>query len=120
MWKRQLRWARLRRATFPGFYAPELLTSSLSFFIAAAFAGPEFDVSPLVPFLIVVTLWYGIEAALAKWAGWPLNVRSPLAWALRDLMLPWLWIQGWAGDSFEWRGNAMNVAEETLAEGGRG
>ena len=103
----------------PGFYAPELLTSSVSFFIAAAFAGPEFDVSPLIPLLIAVTLWYGVEAALAKWAGWPLNVRSPLAWALRDLMLPWLWIQGWAGDSFEWRGNAMNVAEETFAEGGR-
>jgi ceramide glucosyltransferase len=119
VWKRQLRWARLRRATFPCFYAPELLTSSVSFFIAAAFAGPEFDVSPLIPFLIAVTLWYGIEAALAKWAGWPLNVRSPLAWALRDLMLPWLWIQGWAGDSFEWRGNAMNVAEESLPEGGR-
>jgi ceramide glucosyltransferase len=119
VWKRQLRWARLRRATFPCFYAPELLTSSVSFFIAAAFAGPEFDVSPVIPLLIAVIFWYGVEAALAKWAGWPVNIRSPLAWVLRDLMLPWLWVQGWAGDSYEWRGNAVNVVEETLAEVGR-
>ena len=30
-------------------------------------------------------------------------------------MLPWLWTQGWIGDQFEWRGNAMTVGDEDLA-----
>ena len=33
-------------------------------------------------------------------------------WIARDLALPWLWAQAWAGDNFVWRGNAMSVAEE--------
>ena len=35
VWSRQLRWARLRRATFPFFFAPEILTTSLLTFVAA-------------------------------------------------------------------------------------
>jgi len=118
VWKRQLRWARLRRATFALYYGPEILTSSWPYLIAAAVAAPEFGVSAPMGALVVAGLWYVIEAALALVAGWPLTLRSPLAWALRDLMLPWLWTQGWAGDSFEWRGNAMSVAEEELAKAG--
>ena len=120
VWKRQLRWARLRRATFAIYYAPELLTSSAATLGAAALAGPEFDVAPEVSLIVAATIWYGVEAALAYVAGWPLNWRSPLAWISRDLVLPWLWVQGWAGDNFEWRGNAMTVAEETFADGAQG
>ncbi|MGO9742409.1 MAG: ceramide glucosyltransferase [Roseiarcus sp.] len=119
VWKRQLRWARLRRVTFAIYYTPELLTSSAIYLVAAALAGPEFDVSSLATLAVVAGLWYGIEAALALVAGWPLSWRTPIAWIARDLLLPWLWIQGWAGDSCEWRGYAMNVADETLAEVGR-
>ncbi len=36
VWSRQLRWARLRRVTFPFFFAPEVLTTSLITFVAAA------------------------------------------------------------------------------------
>jgi hypothetical protein len=37
----------------------------------------------------------------------------------RDALLPLLWLSAWTGDDFEWRGNAMTLAEETLAEDGR-
>jgi len=30
-------------------------------------------------------------------------------WALRDLPIPVLWVMGWAGSSFEWRGNTMTT-----------
>ena len=65
-------------------------------------------------------VWYGAEAYLAKVAGWPLGWRSPLAWIVRDLLLPWLWIQGWLGDQFEWRGNPMTVSDDELAADGAG
>ena len=45
VWSRQIRWARLRRATFPLFFAPEILTTSLLTLAAAAVGAPEFGVN---------------------------------------------------------------------------
>jgi ceramide glucosyltransferase len=40
-----------------------------------------------------------------------LSVRSPLAWAVRDLLLPAIWLNGWLGSAFVWRGNQMRPVE---------
>jgi ceramide glucosyltransferase len=29
---------------------------------------------------------------------------------LRDALLPVLWVEGWSGNTFVWRGNDMSVA----------
>ena len=112
VWARQVRWARLRRATFPLQFAPELLTSSVFTIIAAYFGATEFGLDPLAAVGLVALAWYGSEAALARTAGWRLSWRSVPAWIARDLALPWLWGQAWASDNFVWRGNAMSVAED--------
>jgi ceramide glucosyltransferase len=112
VWARQVRWARLRRATFPLHFAPELLTSGLLVIIAAFFGAAEFGLSPLVAAALAALAWYGSEAALAQAARWRLSLWSVPAWIARDLLLPWLWAQAWAGDNFVWRGNAMSVAED--------
>ena len=117
VWKRQLRWARLRRATFPGFFAPEIITCPLFTFIAAGVGAEQVDLGPGTAVLFAALTWYGVEAALAVVAGWPLDRWTPLAWITRDLLLPWLWVKGWTGDNFEWRGNAMTVGEDNLATG---
>ena len=120
VWARQVRWARLRRATFPLHFAPELLTSGLFTFVAAFFGAPEFGFDPLAAVALAATAWYGSEAALAWAAGWRLSLWSVPAWIARDFALPWLWAQAWASDNFVWRGNAMSVAEdETGAAAGR-
>jgi ceramide glucosyltransferase len=118
VWKRQLRWARLRRVTFPHYYTSEALTSSIPFYIAAMLGAAELHMTPLEALFAVAAFWYAVEAALALIAGWPLSWLSLFSWIARDLLLPWLWVQGWAGDSFEWRGNTMTVAEERLADAG--
>ncbi len=118
VWKRQLRWARLRRATFAIFFAPEILTTSLVTLGAIAIAAPVLALSPAVAVFLGALVWYGFEAALARLAGWPLGGWTLPALVVRDLMLPWLWVQGWAGDKFEWRGNAMTVAEDEWATDG--
>ena len=109
VWQRQVRWARLRRATFPAFYVPEVLTSSL----APAAAIALFAVNEGYPVAACVgaflALWYGAEALLAASAGWHLTWRSPAAWMLRDLMLPVVWLRGWGASKFVWRGNVMQV-----------
>ena len=116
VWRRQVRWARLRRATFAPYFLPELLTTSLVAVIAAALAASQFGASPAMGALIAAAVWYGAEAALTAGAGWPLGLWFLPAAIARDLMLPWLWVQGLASDRFEWRGAALTVADLAPAE----
>jgi ceramide glucosyltransferase len=107
-----VRWARLRRATFPLHFAPELLTTGAVTFIAAFFGAAELGLNPLAAVFAAAVMWYGSEAMLCTAAGWRLSLWSVPAWIARDLALPWLWAQAWASDNFVWRGNAMSVAED--------
>jgi hypothetical protein len=58
---------------------------------------------------MMLALWYGAEAFLAHMAEWHLGWRSPFLWVLRDLMIPAIWINGWLGNQFVWRGNRIRV-----------
>lgn len=109
VWNRQVRWARLRRATFIPYFIPELLTGSLPPLLAAVPAASAIGMEPAPLMLSVFAAWYMLEATLARSARWHLTKWSPLAWLLRDLSLPVLWIAAWAGNDFHWRGNAMSV-----------
>jgi ceramide glucosyltransferase len=110
VWDRQVRWARLRRATFPLFYVPEILSGSALPAAAAVVAAMAFDFDPLLSLVGLFSIWYGAEALLAAAAGWHMRWRSPFAWMLRDALLPVLWVEGWVGNTFVWRGNDMSVA----------
>lgn len=111
VWFRQRRWSRLRRMTFPLLFVPEILSGSFFPMIAAAiFANAaHFNVAAAVSLLLVV--WFGLEAALARIAGWHWSIRMPAAALLRDLLLPLLWIDAWLGNSFVWRGNEMRPSD---------
>jgi ceramide glucosyltransferase len=123
VWDRQVRWARLRRATFPIFYAPEILTGGILPIAAGMVAASSYDIDPLPVFAVLFFIWYGAEALLARLAGWHLGWQSPFAWMLRDALLPVLWVEGWAGNTFVWRGNDMSVAkadaDSSIPEGTR-
>jgi ceramide glucosyltransferase len=110
VWHRQVRWARLRRASFKLYFLPEILAGAAWPLAAAAFAAVQSDVS-LAGVPALAAIWYGSEALLAWAAGWHLTVRSPLAWIVRDLLLPALWFYGWLDSAFIWRGNEMRAAE---------
>jgi ceramide glucosyltransferase len=110
IWSRQVRWAKLRRATFPVYFLPEILSGAAAPLAAAIYAAEAFDVTSLGAAVALAAVWYGCEAMLAHAAGWHLSALSPLAWVARDVMLPALWVQAWLGNSFSWRGNDMHVA----------
>src|SRR5271165_2993711 len=120
VWSRQIRWARLRRATFPLHFAPEIVTTGLLTIGAAAVAAPEFGLSAASSGALAAAFWYSAEAVLAFAAGWRLSWRSPLALFARDCLLPFLWALAWTGDAVVWRGNAMNVDEPVLEEAASG
>ncbi|BBE70713.1 ceramide glucosyltransferase [Oharaeibacter diazotrophicus] len=111
VWRRQLRWARLRRASFPLFFAPELLAGG-ALPIAGAVVLAANGVWPAEAVAAYALVWYGAEVALDRVSGWPLSVRGLAAKLLRDAALPLLWAAALAGDGFTWRGNDMTVAAE--------
>jgi ceramide glucosyltransferase len=110
VWRRQLRWARLRRASFKGYFLPELLSGGfLPLLSLACLAASGGIGTPLA--LAGVAAWYGAECGLAFALGWPLTWRTPLLMLLRDAMLPCLWAGALIGNEFVWRGTAMDIGE---------
>jgi ceramide glucosyltransferase len=111
VWARQIRWARLRRTTFKAFFIPELFTGAF-FPTLAVTALALADIVPYAAIPAFAIVWYAAEAALARAAGWHLSGTAPLAWLVRDCLLPFLWIAAWVGNGFVWRGNAMQVGSD--------
>lgn len=114
VWARQVRWARLRRVSFPLCFALEIFSGGIwpSVMVAAA-AG--LTGLPLWIGFVFAAVWYGAEALFARRLGWHWNWRSPFLCLLRDLLLPLLWIEGWLGREFQWRGNTMVAAPSSAA-----
>ncbi|WP_102224606.1 ceramide glucosyltransferase [Acidimangrovimonas sediminis] len=110
VWGRQLRWAKVRRMGVPLVFASEILTGAvpplLALAVLALIGAAGWAWLPLL-----ALVWFGAEWALARGAGWPSGPRDVLAWILRDLMMPALWVAAWLGRGFTWRGNQMDKAE---------
>jgi ceramide glucosyltransferase len=111
VWNRQRRWARLRRASFPLWFALEIFSGSLAPLAAVIAAAFLAGLPALAPALAFLTLWYGAEWLLAVKARWPVSRWSVAAFILRDAMLPALYVNAWLGRGFEWRGNDMRAVE---------
>lgn len=109
IWARQLRWARLRRSSFPWLFLPEILVGSALPCLAIASAAAYYEVSVPGAVGLLLMIWVGTEAALASIVGWCFPVRMIAAILLRDLLLPLLWIAAWMGNDFVWRGTAMHA-----------
>ena len=107
VWARQLRWARLRRVTFPLFFAPEIgsgvllpaLLLSLWSGSPVGFAGAA----------VLAALCYAAEYRLAIRAGWHRTPRMLAAFLVRDALIPAIWLGAWVQSAIVWRGNAMDV-----------
>jgi ceramide glucosyltransferase len=109
VWNRQVRWARLRRASFFLCFLPEVLAGGVLPMITIAIVADGLGLAPLPIAAIFAGLWYGGEMLLAAAAGWPLSALSPLHALTRDLLLPALFVSALRGNDFVWRGNEMQV-----------
>lgn len=108
VWKRQLRWAIIRRVAFPGLFLAEPLSTAivplLLFALGVAAGG-------LPAWLVIAypALWYGAEWLLVRLAGWPAGAEIIAASALRDAMILVLWLLAWTRSSFDWQGNSIGA-----------
>jgi ceramide glucosyltransferase len=115
VWSRQARWSMLRRSTFPLMFLPELFVGGFFPIVAGLYAAWQYDVNVAVVAAALCGVWFGSEAILARATGWHFSARMLLACALRDVLLPGLWVAAWLRRDFVWRGNAMNV-QQVVAE----
>jgi ceramide glucosyltransferase len=115
VWRRQMRWARLRRDTFKYYFVPEVAAGGVPPLAACAIFAASNDWPVLSTLTGFAAIWYGAEAVLAYAAGWHLSWRSPFLWLFRDLLLPALWSASWLGNEFVWRGNSMRVVNRNSA-----
>ena len=110
VWGRQVRWARLRRITFPAMFLPEILTGSFLPLIAGLYAAAVYGFSLIAVTTLLWAIWIASEWMLARCAGWHFSWRMPLAILIRDLLLPVMWIDAWINDEVKWRGSTVNDA----------
>jgi ceramide glucosyltransferase len=110
VWNRQVRWARLRRASFFAYFVPEALSGGVLPLAALAVVASALDLPVLPSATLFGVLWYGSETVFAASAGWHLSPRYPLVCLMRDALLPVLFASALQGDDFVWRGNEMQVA----------
>jgi ceramide glucosyltransferase len=109
VWNRQLRWARLRRASFLLYFLPEILSGGVLPMIAIGIVANGLGFSAVLAAATFGAFWYGGEMLLAIFAGWPVSALSPLYGLVRDLLLPPLFFSALHGNDFVWRGNEMQV-----------
>jgi ceramide glucosyltransferase len=114
VYSRHVRWARLRRVTFPAHYAPEFMNGSFAAVVLGSYAALEFGGDATAALLaaagVMSTLHLG-EIRLARVCGFALDWRTPFALIMRDLMLPVMFLDALLFDDFVWHGNAMTVRE---------
>ncbi|MBV9828956.1 MAG: glycosyltransferase [Alphaproteobacteria bacterium] len=109
VWSRQLRWARLRRISFPLVFLPEIMVGSALPGVALALAAWHLNVDIAGAVGLLLVTWFGAEAGMAVLLGWHFPARMLLALLVRDLVLPVLFVAAWSGRDFVWRGHAMRA-----------
>jgi ceramide glucosyltransferase len=109
VWHRQVRWARLRRASFFAYFLPEAVSGGVLPMIALAIVAPAIGLPATASVVSFGLIWYGGETLLAAIVGWHVSARYPLVCLIRDALLPVLFVSALQGDDFVWRGNEMQV-----------
>ena len=96
VWNRQVRWARLRRASFIFYFLPEVLSGGLLPIIAATFVAHAIGLPSITSAVAFAALWYGGEMLLAAAGDWHVPALYPLYGLMRDCLLPVLFFKALA------------------------
>jgi ceramide glucosyltransferase len=109
VWNRQLRWSRLRRASFLPLFLPEGISGGVWPMLTLAIICHALGLPALPAVAALFIAWYGSEMLLAAVAGWHIAPAYPLFGFIRDIMIPILFVKALRGTDFVWRGNEMQV-----------
>lgn len=111
VWNRQLRWAKLRRDSFPFFFYLEILSGPvfplLCLIIAALLGAVSFCF-----ILIFFAVWYLAEFCVTALVGWPMSLPQMLAIIVRDTLLPVLWFSAFGKGGYQWQGHKVEIGKK--------
>jgi ceramide glucosyltransferase len=104
VWNRQLRWARLRRASFFIYFLPEILSGGVLPMICGAILAYALGWPVLLFILAFALFWYGSEITIAAQRGDKERRQHHIADQCSRRQAA-----GMSRRDFIWRGNAMQV-----------
>jgi ceramide glucosyltransferase len=115
---RQLRWMAARRWHTPFAFWTEPVHGFVLAGLAAGLAaewllGGGFLLGVAITWLA----WLAIDLAATRLLGWPVFWRYPLAWTLRELLVPAMWVMTLAKRTVAWRGNEVPLRPRIAALG---
>jgi ceramide glucosyltransferase len=119
VYSRHVRWSRLRRVTFPGYFIPEFQNGAFMPVLLGAYSAELLDgpwLAAIVAASILAAL-YSAEYQLARLCDWARGWRLPFAMFVRDAMLPVMFLDACLFDDFVWHGNEMSVREQEETAG---
>lgn len=109
VWSRQMRWAQIRRRSFPWIYPLEIASTSVLPMGAAVVLAGALDAPVVLAAGASLALWLTVETVLAWRAGWPWGVSYAAACVARDVMIGAIWPAGWVRTRYVWRGNPVDL-----------
>jgi ceramide glucosyltransferase len=118
MFARQLRWMGARRWHTPFAFWTEPLHGVVFCAVAAGLAAEWLQAGGFLAGVAVTWLaWLTLDLACTRALGWPLFWRYPLAFTLRELLLPAMWVMTLTKRTVAWRGNAVPLRPRIAALG---
>lgn len=117
VWQRHLRWAQLRRSSFPVVFALEPLTTSFVPAIAAVVLTHDLGGPVLGAVIMSLGFWIAVEAGLARAAGWPIRTGFVPACLCREAMICVIWATAWFRKGYRWRDNPVNTGDAARSGG---
>ncbi|HUI35247.1 MAG TPA: glycosyltransferase [Stellaceae bacterium] len=107
-WQRQLRWMCCRKYHALPVFVLEPSGSPLATAIAGGIWWGWFAGLPVLPLIAgQLAVWFAIEGIYARAQGWHLSWLSPVAWLVREAMIPALWLRAVIARSLIWRGQRI-------------
>jgi len=110
LWQRHLRWQCCRKYyALPLFVFEPAVSPSATAVIGGIWWG-WFTGLPVVPLVVGhLAAWLVVEGSYARAQGWHLSWLSPIAWLVREAMIPALWLRATVARSLIWRGQRIDL-----------
>lgn len=115
---RQLRWMGARRWHTPFAFWTEPVHGFVLAGVAAGLAAEWLLGGGFLAGIALTWLaWLALDLACTRALGWPLFWRYPLAWTLRELLVPAMWAMTLTKRTVAWRGNEVPLRPRIAALG---
>lgn len=110
LWQRQLRWLCCRKFHALPVFVLEPAGSPLGTAVVGGVWWGWFAGLPMVPLIAGhLAAWFVIEAIYVRAQGWHLSWLSPVAYLVREAMIPALWLRAAIARSLIWRGRRIDL-----------